>query len=493
MPSLAVTELLLLLLSLLTFSVTADDTSNATSSVFVYNGTSGEQFVFALNVEQDTGDLYMHMSCPAGNSWMGVGIGDEMKDSLMFVAYASSNGSGVTLSPRVATGHSEPSFYDKITCDLVWGDEYAGGNTVTSTDDGLDGVMTVNAVCHNATQWGTGTLKTGTTDGTAATDQPFIFAVGPSQSMESNSQSANMRRHDFVGHFTMDISQAVVKTGGSVPLPNGDDNGYTTSGASSATDTKEDKDPAPGIHAFVMSVTFVIIYPSGSLVLRMLNRVKLHAIMQSVGLVLTCMATAGGIVISTLYNKSKHFASAHQIIGILILLSLFGQLGLGILNHRSFKQTGQGTILGKIHRYLGPAIIAVGIINAPIGFVFAGNPHLCLPYTVILLMFAIIYCTVRFASKLCCGRRLRKNAQNAPGQQPMPAGGPEGYQYPQFGPGADANNGPYMQPPPAYARSPYERQGSNYGQNEQDVPLRPFDSQASGISGTGAQQPRPMV
>jgi len=485
-------EFLLFVLSFFALSFTteaANSSSSTSASVFVYNNIQNDQqLVFALNAEQDTGDLYIHMSCPGGNSWMGVGIGSQMKDALIFVAYTSKNGSGVTLSPRVATGHNEPSYYDKVTCDLVYGDEYADGNTVTKDGyDNLQGVMTVNAVCHNATQWGVGNLSIGTD---ASSDQPFIFAVGPGETLQSDSLSANMARHDFYGQFTMDMSQATVKTGGKVPVPNGGANSYTLDGASSATGLNQDNDPAPFIHALVMCVTFVIIFPFGSLVLRVLNRVKLHAIMQSVGLVLVCMATAGGIAISMLYNKSKHFASAHQIIGILIFIALFAQLGLGIMNHRSFKKTGQGTILGKIHRYLGPAIIFFGIINAPIGFVFGGNPHLCLPYVVILLMFIILYCIVRFASHLCCGKRLKKNGPPHVGQTMPP--GPEGYQYPQFGPDGNAGSGPYMQPPPAYGRAPYERQASEYGQGAHDVPLRPYESQTSGISSTPAY-PRPMV
>jgi len=494
-------QFVVILLSLLSlsFTIKADDSSssNSTSSVFVYTDTQSdhEQFVFALNVEQDTGDLYLHMSCPAGNSWMGVGIGDQMTNALMFVAYASGNGSGVTLSPRLATGHSEPSYYDKVHCDLVYADEYFGGNAVTdSRRHGLGGAMTVNAVCHNATDWGVGRLPIAAN---LPTDQPFIFAVGPGEPLDSDSPSANMRRHNFVGHFTMDMNQAVVKENAQVPLPNGTNDSYVLSGASAATSTKQDNDPASGIHAFIMCVTFVIIFPAGALALRMLNRVKLHAIMQSVGLVLVCMATAGGIKVATLYNKSKHFASAHQIIGILVLLALFAQLGLGILNHRSFKQTGKGTILGKIHRYLGPAIILLGIVNAPLGFVFAGNPHLCLPYLVVLVMFIIVYCVVRFASKICCGARLNKMTAPPEPDQDMPGpGAGQGYQYPhfQFGSeGTDTASGAHMQPAPAYARQPYDRQPSDYGQSKHDVQLRPYESYGSGMLGTVGQQPRPMV
>jgi len=233
-----------------------------------------------------------------------------------------------------------------------------------------------------------------------------------------------------------------------------------------------------------MCLTFVVIYPLGALILRALNRVIMHAVVQCIGLFLTCCATAGGIVISMQYNRSKHFASAHQIIGILLLLALLSQLGLGIVHHRIFKRTNQPTKLGKVHRFLGPTIIFFGIINAPIGFVFAGNPHLCLPYAVILLLVIIVYITVRFGAKICCRGRQRRKQQQAAGMGGAP-GGAEGYQYPQFGPGQQGQ-GPYgQQPPPAYGRQ------NSYGPGD-EVPLRPYESQSSGLAAPPAY-PRPMV
>ncbi|KAK5123004.1 hypothetical protein LTR85_003570 [Meristemomyces frigidus] len=493
MPSFA-TNILLLALSfaLAARHVSAADDSDSNSTtpaaVFRYDSsTSDSDFVFALNVDQTSGDLYMHMSAPAGNQWMAAGIGSQMKDALMFVAYPSKNGSGMTLSPRLGSGHTEPSYYDSINCSLIYGDDLADANTVTSGDDG---VMVVNAVCKNATTWTSGSLSY------TATAQEFIFAVGPgsdvgpgghgSTPLQSNSLSAGLRRHSFYGEFTMDITSAVStesSTAG-VPRPNDSANStnYVRENASTAFSDKADNDPAPAIHAFVMCLTFVVIFPLGALLLRVLKRVILHAIVQTIGLVLVCMATAGGIVISTQYNRSKHFASAHQVIGILLFLALFLQLGLGILHHRIFKREQRPTILSKIHLYLGPVILVFGVINAPIGFVFAGNPHLCLPYVVILVIVAIVFVGIRFFSHKCCGNRGQRKAGAAP-----PAGGPEGYQYPQFGPGG-AGQAPYehLGPPPAYGRS------ESYGSD--NIPLRPYESQQSGLGqGVQAQHPRPMV
>ncbi|KAK1087338.1 hypothetical protein LTR33_001113 [Friedmanniomyces endolithicus] len=449
------------------------------ASVFTYTNDNGnigggnQSFVFALNIDQSTSDVYIHMSAPAGNSWMGVGFGSVMQNSFMFIAYPSSNGTGVTLSPRVATGHSEPIYYKDIHCNLVWEGGPPNSNEVTK--QGSASAMYLDAVCHNATKWSNGALNIGAS---ASKTQPMIFAVGPgghgpASNLQSDDLSAGLVRHTAYGTFTMDITQALSKdsTTAGVPRPNGGPNNstYTLSGASTST-PKSDHDPAPAIHGLIMCLSFVIIFPLGALLLRTLNRVILHAVVQAIGLFLVVCASAGGIVISLAYNRSKSFASAHQIIGILLFLALISQLGLGILHHRIFKKEQRPTLLGKIHRYLGPTIILFGIINAPIGFVFAGNPHLVIPYIVIVVLGIIVYLSIRFGARFCCrGRNAKRQAANG--------GGMDGYQYPQFGPGGQ---GPYSSgPPPAYGRG-------------DDVPLRPYESQHSGLAAPPAY-PRPMV
>ena len=122
-----------------------------------------------------------------------------------------------------------------------------------------------------------------------------------------------------------------------------------------------------------MCIVFVLGFPAGSLALRVWNKVKVHAILQTVALVLFIMGFAGGAVVSGQYIRSKHFNSAHQIIGILLLIAFLAQLALGAMHHAKYKKDQQPTLMGKIHRFLGPAIMLVGLMNGYIGFAFAGN------------------------------------------------------------------------------------------------------------------------
>lgn len=347
-------RILLFLVSILGLGVSQSNNNNA-SAVFVYKGFQNTQFVFALTADRSSGDLYFHMESPVGQAWIGVGIGDEMKNSLMFIAYPDGNGESVTISPRIADGHSEPSYQSDITI------QKQGSNTASGSRTNLK--LMADGVCKSCLKWNGGSIDL------TNSKQPFIFAVGPTYPpIESDSLSAGISRHEFYGQFTMDMTAATVSSGGSVPQ-----GPYVQENASGATDTEYDHDPASRIHGLVMCVVFVLLLPLGSLLLRVWNKVKGHIIVQCIALVLFCMAFAGGCVVSQQYNKSKNFNSAHQAIGIILLLALFSQLTLGILHHRIYKREQRKTTMGKIHRYLGPAIILFGLINGAVGFAFAGK------------------------------------------------------------------------------------------------------------------------
>ena len=341
--------------------------------------------------------------------------------------------------------------------------------------------MKADGVCKGCATWANG----GSIDFTN-TQQPFIFAVGPTfPPIESDSLSEGLSRHEFYGHFTMDMTAASTSSGASVPI-----GPYELKDASKATNTKFDNDPAPHIHGLVMSIVFVLLLPLGSLLLRVWHKIKGHIIVQCLALVLFCMAFAGGCVVSQQYNKSKHFNSAHQVIGILLLLALFTQLALGITHHRIYKKEQRKTMMGKIHRFLGPAIIFFGLINGGIGFSFGGSFYLlpnrsqkltqhlvsgatflAIPYIIIVLLIIILYCCI------LCGTTIFRKRRS------KPEDGPEGFQHPQFGHPQQAY-APPQGAPPGYP-PPY---------SQQDVPLTRMESSHSVPRfDSPPVQPRPMI
>lgn len=199
----AIPTLLLPLLALLSLALSQDLPSAMNGSVFVYEGkevdfgppshrqSSDPRVVFALNAESSSGDLYFHLESPKDNSWVGVGIGSQMKNALFLIAYASENGTGVTISGRTSSGETEPSVLNDLVIDKVYDDGLTDANTVTgggSGDNDNDGSIVVDAVCRKCASYGNGVASIDF----GSSDQPFIFALGPPLRLESDGLNAGM-------------------------------------------------------------------------------------------------------------------------------------------------------------------------------------------------------------------------------------------------------------------------------------------------------------
>jgi hypothetical protein len=115
----------------------------------------------------------------------------------------------------------------------------------------------------------------------------------------------------------------------------------------------------------------------------------------------------------------------------LIFIFLLIQLGLGLLHHRTWKQTKPPTTFSKIHRYLGPAIFLLGVINGGLGFNFAGNASYNPRYAVVVLAVAVIYFGIRGTAWWWA----RRNGGKEKKQQQQQWVGDDGYgQDGRFGP-----------------------------------------------------------
>ena len=91
------------------------------------------------------------------------------------------NNLDITLSPRISPSHDEPKFSSSIDVSLL------AGSGITN------GTMVVNAHCRNCKTWNGGSLDF------TSTTQSWIYAVGPSQTLQSDSTSATIYRHDVYG------------------------------------------------------------------------------------------------------------------------------------------------------------------------------------------------------------------------------------------------------------------------------------------------------
>jgi hypothetical protein len=150
-----------------------------------------------------------------------------MENALMMIVYPTSNGTSVTVSPRIGTGHTEPTIAPNVTVELL-----AGSGVQPDADNNT---LTVNARCVNCRTWSGGSIDV------TSKAQEMIFAYG-SWVHNPDSENADLRMHDTEGVFTMDLTKAA-GPGGVPDITGGPNIGATEV---SITSTHEIASPAHG-------------------------------------------------------------------------------------------------------------------------------------------------------------------------------------------------------------------------------------------------------
>jgi hypothetical protein len=270
------------------FASPAKRAPEASSPTFVYNDSSTD-YVFSLRVVNEL-DLYLWMSVPSTYSWFAVGTGSQMQKSMMLLAYTSLTADGVqqlSLSPRTIGGHSEPYYDSSINLEPTNG---------TDVNVNTNGRMIASAICRNCTKW-TGGNAVSVSDA----QQSFIFAAGH-DTPASDKVDLSITRHSLYGTFSQDVTQAA-STNAVAPIPNMVNGRYFSLAASQAEDIKQDHDWALIIHAVIMIIAFVLFFPAGVLVLRVMERVVAHGIIQFIAFALVFIGFCAGIYLSTEYNR----------------------------------------------------------------------------------------------------------------------------------------------------------------------------------------------
>ncbi|TVY84327.1 hypothetical protein LSUE1_G000987 [Lachnellula suecica] len=363
------------------FCATAIAVSSTNSSGFV---ASDGSLSFALNVPQDNGsdELYFSLVGDSSCSWLAFGMGSQkMKDSLTFMVYSDASGKNVTVSPRLVYDHSEPTYTNNVTITVLPGTKIDGNTT------------TLNAKCSNCRAW-----KGGSVDPTN-TAANLIFATGPSGNLNTNSLTADIKRHASYGVFQMDLTKSV----GAAGVPN-----ITTSNSAGVKELKDqaDHDVSAPLHACLMIIAFVGLMPLGVLILRVLNSPKWHGINQTLSFLLALIGAFLGLSVGTMYNRTKGFNTAHQIIGIIVIMMMIGQFVLGFMHHRMYKKTQAPTKLSPYHIWLGRVVIPAGIINGFLGFPLALVPKYDFALLALVLLLIIVLLPFAFW-------RYRRNIQKA--------------------------------------------------------------------------------
>ncbi|KAF1849144.1 iron reductase domain protein [Cucurbitaria berberidis CBS 394.84] len=272
--------------------IAAQNTNATAASTFFLSETETQ---FSVNIANDSSDVFIYFTSPA-YSWVGVGFGAKMENSLMFIMYPDADGNNVTISPRLGSKASEPTFSPNVAVEILPGTQIN------------DSMLILHARCRNCRVWPNGFLDTKTDA------HPMIYAFGHGNRLYSDSPSAGLKRHIRYGHFTMDM---VAATGeGRVPSKS------AVSGVRIGGEMVRDHDRANLAHAIVGCLALFLIWPLNVIFAGFFKNIKIHIGVSVVVMAFLLVAYALGGVTSAQYNRSKSFNSPHQITAFISLLPI---------------------------------------------------------------------------------------------------------------------------------------------------------------------------
>ncbi|KAK4168211.1 hypothetical protein QBC43DRAFT_296882 [Cladorrhinum sp. PSN259] len=358
----------------------------AKESIFV---SPQQQVAFGVSIPDDksNSDIYFSLAAASSLKWAGVGLGSsEMKGALYLIIYSSASGTNVTLSARTASDHVEPVHDSRFNIEALEGTGLANGT------------MNFSGRCTNCRSWSGG----GSID-VASDAQDCIFALAPGGPMKSDDPTAPLNYHTVYGSFSINLEQATSSVA-SPPLLRLPDSRSSTGSALLSSDSTQNWITI--IHAVVMIVCFIGLLPLGVIFLRVMCRVRWHAVNQSLALVGIVIGAGLGIYDSMRYNRSKKFNTAHQIIGLLVTILMVVQFFLGFVHHRIYKQTHQTTRFAPIHVWLGRIVIVVAVVVAFLGFPLALSENGQIILAVVVVIVAIVTVSL-LVWKWYSGRRQR--------------------------------------------------------------------------------------
>ncbi|KAH8909415.1 CBD9-like protein [Coniochaeta sp. PMI_546] len=340
--------------------------------------TPQQQVAFGISIPDDlpSNDIYFSIAASSNLKWAGVGLGSsEMKGALFLIIYSSASGTNVTLSTRTVSDNVEPIYDSGFHVEALAGTGIANGT------------MTFLGRCTNCRSWSGG----GAID-VASDAQNCIYGLAPDGPMNSDDPAASLNYHTIYGSFSVNLKQAVsslerpplLGTPGAVP-----------SSGSALLSNKSTQNWTAIVHAVIMVGCFIGLLPLGIILLRVVHKVRWHAVNQSLALVGIVVGAGVGIYDSTRYNRSKSFNTAHQVVGLLVTILMVVQFVLGFIHHRMYKQTLQATKFAPVHVWLGRILIIASAVVAFLGFPLAltKNGDIILA-VVVALVTAVLTCLI---------------------------------------------------------------------------------------------------
>ncbi|KAB8343277.1 hypothetical protein FH972_022864 [Carpinus fangiana] len=308
----------------------------ATVQTFSVDGLSLQ---YAQVANGSNTDLRMRLAAPTTPGWGAIAIGSEMAGSLFFVLYPSTDMTKTTVSVRTAPREVMPTPIEGIS--------YRVMNSSIA-----NGMMMADVVCYGCTTWNGGSLNT------MATQQDFIYAMGPGQAVaDGDSNSAIIRKHNRRGFFNINTADSqftaaeapmtpFIPVGAAAPAGSSS----SASSGSSGSSGSEDMDYTymlVHIHAAMFCLVWLLIAPAALWALRFAS-VRAHYILQILTVLLVVPAFAVAVVMSRRTPYSS-FDTYHQKIGITVFAVTIVQFFFGALQHTIFKRQEIRHLISSTH------------------------------------------------------------------------------------------------------------------------------------------------
>ncbi|KIH86401.1 hypothetical protein SPBR_08468 [Sporothrix brasiliensis 5110] len=350
----------------------------------------------AINLPPNSNDVNFYMVAPTHYTYVALGFGSSMANSFMLIAYPAADGRHMTVSPRLGTGNTEPQFDGNYR---VW---LNGNSTVYGS------YMIASGTCFNCRSWPGGSLNSFTTS------QPMMYALGPSYAtaLASNDQGVTLQKHEAYGRYLMSTIQAT-GYGGTGVLTSIDNQANTgtqpvnTYGANSPNGVVlNDRDGLGLAHGIVLAIAALVLAPVDILLGsgRLLARFPLvHALGSLLYLLLLVAGLGTGVRASFEYVATRHFATAHQVIGFITFFMGLVLLGLGMALHvgRALSSSGERGIVAAVHtwgtRFLWVLLLIDGglglkLADASLGLVIGYAVLSGITFLAVVFVLACLWC-----------------------------------------------------------------------------------------------------
>ncbi|KAM3564084.1 hypothetical protein ARSEF4850_002023 [Beauveria asiatica] len=342
----------------------------------------------------------------ASAGWLAVGSGAVMSGSLMFLIYGDPvTNTGPVVSARgveIGHGHEQPAVLSRDDPSQNHGvlvQQIRAGEWKTGEDGTHLGL--VQFACYGCTKW------QGHAVDAQETSQPMIWAFNEFEDMTPYAWDQPLRKHVGVngwGNFYANLQAASTHHATGPPAVLKHQNSINAS-ASRILIQKPSffqrirARPAAYIHAFVMLVAFLALFPLGVVGIRsgLDKAFKYHWMIQAGAM---CFATVGA-ALGIYMSRGDLFGSAHQFIGLAVFTLLFVQAASGWWHHVQFVKIRRRTWVSYGHMSLGWAILLGGWANAITGSMLFGLARLelyglvVLNATELMALVAIVYIAKR--------------------------------------------------------------------------------------------------